>query len=96
MRVESPKIYAWCDSHCHLDAAEFRADFDAVMHRSVELGVRQWIVPAVSTSAFETVYSIAQHFEGADYALGIHPLYVQGAKASHIDLLESWIIRLRS
>ncbi|NBT97755.1 MAG: hypothetical protein EBT59_00925 [Betaproteobacteria bacterium] len=72
MRVDSPEVYTWCDSHCHLDAAEFRADFDAVMHRSVALGVRQWIVPAVSTSAFESVHAIAQRFEGADYALGIH------------------------
>ncbi|MFN5152036.1 MAG: TatD family hydrolase [Burkholderiales bacterium] len=96
MRVDSPEVYTWCDSHCHLDAAEFRADFDAVMHRSVAFGVRQWIVPAVSTSAFESVHAIAQRYEGADYALGIHPLYVQSAKASHIDLLESWIVRLRS
>ena len=59
-------------------------------------GVGQWIVPAVSTSAFEVVRAIAHRYAGADYALGIHPLYVKTAKASHIDLLETWLLRHRA
>jgi TatD DNase family protein len=86
----------WCDTHCHLDAFEFQPDLDAVMRRSIGAGVAQWIVPAVSTSAFEAVHAIAHHYAGANYALGIHPLYVKTAKASHIDLLEAWILRHRS
>ena len=86
----------WCDTHCHLDASEFQPELDKVMRRSMAAGVGQWIVPAVSTSAFEVVRAIAHRYAGADYALGIHPLYVKTAKASHIDLLETWLLRHRA
>lgn len=86
----------WCDTHCHLDAFELQADFDALIKRSIDAGVRQWIVPAVSTSAFERVLAIAQGNDGVHYALGIHPLYVKTAKTSHIDQLEAWVLTHRS
>ena len=65
----------WTDTHCHLDAAEFDADRDAVVARARAAGVAQIVVPAVAWSNFDTVRVLA-HAHGFAYALGIHPLCV--------------------
>ncbi|MBI3347621.1 MAG: TatD family hydrolase [Burkholderiales bacterium] len=68
----------WTDTHCHLDAAEFDADRDAVVARARGAGVGQIVIPAVAAANFDTVRLLAvQH--GFAYALGIHPLYVMRA-----------------
>ncbi len=68
----------WIDSHCHLDAAEFDADRDAVFERARAAGVARFVIPAVEVANFEVVRRLA-HAQGGFYALGIHPLYVQRA-----------------
>jgi TatD DNase family protein len=68
----------WTDSHCHLDAAEFASDLDAVLTRARAAGVAQIVLPAVAADNFETVRALA-HRHGLAYALGIHPLCVQRA-----------------
>ena len=68
----------WIDSHCHLDAAAFDADRDAVVARARAAGVTQIVIPAVDRDGFDRVRSLA-HRHGFGYALGIHPLFVENA-----------------
>ncbi|KQW42738.1 MULTISPECIES: TatD family hydrolase [unclassified Roseateles] len=68
----------WIDTHCHLDAAEFDADRDAVVARARAAGVLQIVIPAVNVHNLERVRELA-HARGLSYALGIHPLCVMGA-----------------
>jgi TatD DNase family protein len=75
----------WFDTHCHLDAAEFDADRDAVLVRAAAAGVTRLLMPAVAVANFDRVRELA-HAHGFVYALGIHPLYV--AEAGDADLLE--------
>jgi len=76
----------WIDTHCHLDAAEFDADRDAVIARARAAGVAQIVIPAVAAANFDTVRLLAiQH--DFRYALGIHPLYVMQAKPGDLDTL---------
>ena len=63
----------WIDTHCHLDAAEFDADRDAVVARARAAGVLQIVLPAVDRANFERVRTLA-HEHGLAYALGIHPM----------------------
>ncbi len=70
----------WIDTHCHLDAAEFDADRDAVAARARAVGVSQIVIPAVEPANFDTVRGLAAS-QGFSYALGIHPLYVMRAPA---------------
>ena len=63
------------DTHCHLDAAEFDADRDAVVARARAAGVTMMVLPAVAPAAFDRVRDCAHRYESA-YTLGIHPLYV--------------------
>ena len=74
------------DTHCHLDAAEFDADRDAVVARARAAGVAQIVLPAVDLANLERVRRLA-HEHGLAYALGIHPLCVDAAGDDDLDRL---------
>lgn len=67
------------DTHCHLDAAEYDADRDAVRERAFASGVAAIVVPAVDVASFDAVRALAAADARIGYALGIHPLYVDRA-----------------
>jgi TatD DNase family protein len=73
------------DSHCHLDAAEFDADRDAVHARAVASGVQGIVIPAVERANFGAVASLCRAYSGCHPAYGIHPLFV--TRAEEGDLL---------
>lgn len=82
----------WIDSHCHLDAAEFDADREAVVARARAAGVGLLVLPAVEVAHFEPLRELA-HRVGAVYALGIHPLCVHRAGAGALDALAGALAR---
>ena len=77
----------WIDTHCHLDAAEFNADRDAVRQHAAAQGVAHCVIPAVERSNWDTVRLLAHHY-GDSYALGIHPLYTGHAEENDLQALE--------
>ena len=77
---------SWIDSHCHLDAPEFDADREAIVQRARAAGVRMMVLPAVAVAGFDALIAMA-HRHGLAYALGIHPLYVEGADESDLERL---------
>ncbi|WP_454731245.1 MULTISPECIES: TatD family hydrolase [Cupriavidus] len=77
----------WIDTHCHLDAAEFDADRDAVAAAAAAAGVSGIVLPAVAVSNFAAVRALARRHAGCVYALGIHPLYTPGAGQADLDAL---------
>jgi TatD DNase family protein len=84
----------WIDTHCHLDAAEFDADRDAVIARARDGGVKQIVLPAVDVASFDAVRRLA-HAHGFAYALGIHPLCVDRAADGDIARLREALAALR-
>ena len=84
----------WIDSHCHLDAPEFDADRGLVLQRARAAGVTQLVLPAVAVAHFERVRALAQE-HGLAYALGIHPLHVNGAVDEDLDRLAQDLHRWR-
>jgi len=78
----------WIDSHCHLDAAEFDADRDAVVAAARAAGVGQMVLPAVQATDFDTVRQLA-HRHGFAYALGIHPLFTPRAGEPDLQALQA-------
>lgn len=78
----------WIDTHCHLDAAEFAGDADAVRARAAAAGVAHCVLPAVAAGNFETVRELA-HRHGDSYALGIHPLYTGEANDEDLVALDN-------
>jgi TatD DNase family protein len=77
----------WIDTHCHLDAAEFDADRDAVRHAARQAGVARCVIPAVHAKHWAEVAQLAEQ-HGDAYALGIHPLYVPQAQEADLLLLD--------
>ena len=67
------------DTHCHLDAAEFDADREAVIGAARAARVTGLLVPAVEVAAFGAVRALARANADVVYALGIHPMYVDRA-----------------
>jgi TatD DNase family protein len=84
----------WIDTHCHLDAAEFDADRDAVVERAERAGVTMQVLPAIEVDNFEAVRDLA-HQHGLSYALGIHPLFVGRAHDDDLDKLQAALHRWR-
>ncbi len=85
------------DTHCHLDAAEFDADRDAV-HAAAKVGaggtaVRTIVVPAVERANFGTVASLCREYRGCVPAYGIHPMYVGRARPEDLLALRETLTR---
>lgn len=76
------------DTHCHLDAPEFGDGIAGVLERARAAGVSGFIVPAVERANFDTVQALSHRHADVRHALGIHPLYVTGARPSDLELLE--------
>ena len=77
----------WIDTHCHLDAAEFDADRDAVRQAALDAGVTRCVIPAVHAGHWPEVAQLADRY-GDAYALGIHPLYVPQAQEADVLALD--------
>jgi TatD DNase family protein len=78
---------AWIDTHCHLDAAEFEADVQAVRARAADADVVHCVLPAVEVGNFGAVRELAHRF-GDSYALGIHPLRTGSARHEDADRVD--------
>lgn len=83
----------WIDTHCHLDAAEFDADRDAVHAAALAAGVKTIIVPAVEAGNFAAVRDCCRRYPGCLPAYGIHPLFVMRAMPEDLSTLRAWIER---
>lgn len=79
------------DTHCHLDAAEFNADRDAITLAAYQTGVQRIVVPAVMRQNFQSVITLAHQHASCFMALGIHPMYVDHAHPSDLNLLKQLI-----
>jgi TatD DNase family protein len=85
----------WIDTHCHLDAAEFDADRDAVRQSARAAGVTRCVIPAVHAAHWAEVAKLAER-HGDAYALGIHPLYVPQAQEADLLALDLALTERRS
>jgi TatD DNase family protein len=81
------------DTHCHLDAAEFEADREAVVGRAGRAGVGLIVVPAVERANFPVVTEVCRRYAGCRPAYGIHPMYVGRAAEADLDVLGETLAR---
>jgi TatD DNase family protein len=81
------------DTHCHLDAAEFDADRDAVAARAIAAGIGTIVVPSVERANFGAVASVCREFPQCRPAYGIHPMYVDRAREADLEVLRQTLQR---
>jgi TatD DNase family protein len=79
------------DTHCHLDAAEFNQDRDAIALSAQQAGVNGIVVPAVARNCFDDVIALSQRHANCVYALGIHPMYVDVSEFEDIEVLARYV-----
>lgn len=78
----------WIDTHCHLDAAEFDGDRDAVVERARAAGVGMLVIPVGGIDDHAKARAIARQ-HGFAYALGMHPLWLDHAVEDDIGRLRA-------
>ena len=83
------------DTHCHLDAAEFNTDRDAVYAAAIAGGVDTMVVPAVSRDNFAAVAATCQRYPGCLPAWGLHPMYIEVHRPEHLVDLRAQVELLR-
>jgi TatD DNase family protein len=80
----------WFDSHCHIDAPEFKDDFSLVLARAAEQGITGILIPAVRVCDYAKIVEIVDQWSGLIpqicFSLGVHPLYTKDADESDIAL----------
>jgi TatD DNase family protein len=79
------------DTHCHLDAAEFDADRDAVVASARESGVGMIVIPAVEYANFDAVLDACKRYPICVAALGMHPMYIHHHRPEHLQALREAI-----
>lgn len=86
------------DSHCHLDylnAPAVSNGIDGAIDRARAAGVGAIVLPAVAPENFERVAQLAHAYPEVFYALGIHPIYVEGLGDTALPELQNALNRNR-
>ena len=86
------------DSHCHLDYLDIPSVAGGIagaLERGRQAGVTAIIVPAVDPSNFNRVAMLAKAYTEVYFALGIHPMYVQGLGDDALIALQNALDRHR-
>jgi TatD DNase family protein len=83
------------DTHCHLDASEFSLDRVQMLQASREAGVAAFVVPAIGVDHFEGVHRLVETNDDIYFALGIHPLLVDGSRDEDLDRLRQAVATAR-
>ena len=86
------------DSHCHLDYLDIPSVAGGIagaLERGRQAGITAIIVPAVDPSNFDRVAMLAKAYPEVYFALGIHPMYVQGLGDDALIALQNALDRYR-
>jgi len=87
----NPAAPFFIDTHCHLDAAEFDSDRDAVYAAAVAGGVTTLVIPAVSRDNFAAVAATCERYPGCLPAWGLHPMLLDVHRPEHLADLRAQI-----
>ena len=79
------------DTHCHLDAAEFNGQQDAIVREAQAAGVTMLVLPAIARANFATVQTLCAQHTNCAPAYGIHPMFVDRATPADLDVLRGYL-----
>lgn len=66
------------DTHIHLDDERYREDFDEVMARATQIGVKRFIIPGADPSTLERAIELCERYDAVYFAVGVHPYDLEG------------------
>lgn len=79
------------DTHCHLDFTEFDTNRAQTIANAQQVGVEQFIVPAVSLAQAKKLGAFVKKYPQVHVAAGLHPYFMPQHHSQHIDELASLI-----
>ena len=84
------------DTHCHLYSDEFDSDIDAVIARATAEGLEKFYLPAIDSSATDSMLQLEKKFPGKCIAMmGLHPCYVKENYKNELQLVGEWLAKRR-
>lgn len=75
------------DAHCHLESSHFINDLDDVIAEARLAGVVKLITSSITPGQWELSRSIAARFPEVEYAMGIHPWYIEEPMLAEVSRL---------
>ncbi|WP_421201273.1 TatD family hydrolase [Aeromonas enteropelogenes] len=81
------------DSHCHLDFPVFDKDREVLLAHCRQLGIREYIIPAIAEDNWERVMALAGQHADIFYGLGIHPWYAGAQQEGVMERLRMLVAR---
>ncbi len=69
------------DTHIHLDDERYREDFDAMLQRSLDIGVEAFIIPGADVSTLKRAVELCEQYENIFFAVGVHPYDLEGLES---------------
>ncbi len=79
------------DTHCHLDAAEFNGEQNAIVREAQAAGVAALVVPSIERANFAAVQMLGTQYPNCAPAYGIHPMYADRALSADLDVLREYL-----
>jgi TatD DNase family protein len=76
------------DTHCHLDFPQFSGNVDKLIAKAEEVGISGILIPGVKREGWRAIRQITATHGICHTALGLHPLFVDHHKKSHLHDLE--------
>lgn len=76
------------DTHCHIDLDAFSSDRQSVIERAINVGVKSFIVPAVTADRWQPLITFAGQYPFVHFALGLHPYFIDSHSAKDLEELE--------
>jgi len=77
------------DAHCHLESVQFMNDLDSIIDDARGAGIVKLITATITPDQWELSRGLAQRFPAVEYAMGIHPWYIQKSFLDEIPKLYS-------
>lgn len=76
------------DSHIHLDDRRFDGNRQDLMVAAKAVGVRQFVVPAVTRKRFDGLLNLARQYAECKVALGLHPYFLNEHATADLAVLD--------
>lgn len=76
------------DTHVHLNAEQFKDDYEEVIQRAHETGVQYMVVVGFDDETIPLAIQIAEQYEHIYAAVGWHPVSAIDFKNEHLDMLK--------
>ena len=79
------------DSHCHLDFDAFDRDRNAVIERARSNGIKQIVIPGVTSSNWDLIREICDNNSQLYACYGLHPYLAAEHTDDDIIQLRDWL-----